>query len=112
MLKISEHDSDDGCIVGKDPKEVTVEEWSEYEHSFNTGLKLVREKCYDCSGESWTEVKKCVCTNCALWPVRMGNVPSNFRKAKEIAHLQLFKKDNFYNLHLTLLIISIFMISK
>lgn len=73
----------DGNDMGNNPDKITVNEWKGLKDSFPTGLDLVRRKCYDCSGENWAEVKKCTVIHCPLWPVRMGKVPKNYRKASE-----------------------------
>ena len=41
-----------------------------------TPIKSIREKCIDCSGGSYKEVKHCLVTNCALYPYRMGKRPT------------------------------------
>ena len=38
-------------------------------------LKVIREKCVDCSGGSRAEVARCPVTRCALWPYRSGHSP-------------------------------------
>lgn len=43
-------------------------------------LKAIRDKCYDCSCGSSTEIKLCPITNCALYPFRFGKNP--YRKKK------------------------------
>ena len=40
-----------------------------------TPMKAIRDKCIDCSGGSKHEVKLCVCTDCPLWPFRLGRHP-------------------------------------
>ena len=47
-------------------------------------LKAIRQKCIDCSGGSISEVRKCPCVACPLFPFRMGkNSRQNPRKATE-----------------------------
>ena len=36
----------------------------------NTPLKAIKEKCIDCCGDD--HPKYCVCTNCSLYPFRLG----------------------------------------
>ncbi len=40
-----------------------------------TPMKAIRAKCLDCNGTS-NEVKLCPCTDCALWPFRLGKNPN------------------------------------
>ena len=45
----------------------------------------IRKKCLDCS-LTGTEVRRCVSTNCALWPFRFGTDP--FREKRELTDEQ------------------------
>ena len=36
----------------------------------NTPLKAIKARCIDCCGDD--HPRKCVCTNCALYPFRLG----------------------------------------
>ncbi len=40
-----------------------------------TPMKAIRAKCLDCNGTA-NEVKLCPCTDCALWPFRLGKNPN------------------------------------
>lgn len=40
-----------------------------------TPIKAIRAKCLDCSCGSFTEIKNCTVTNCALYEYRMGHRP-------------------------------------
>jgi hypothetical protein len=40
-----------------------------------TGMSAIREKCLECSGWSFSEVKNCPCGDCALFPFRFGKYP-------------------------------------
>ena len=44
-------------------------------HAKRPLLKVIREKCIDCSGGSLAEVRRCPVTKCALWPYRAGTDP-------------------------------------
>jgi hypothetical protein len=39
-------------------------------------LRAIRKKCLDCSCDNTAEVRKCVVTDCALFPFRMGKNPN------------------------------------
>lgn len=40
-----------------------------------TPIKAIRARCLDCACGSITEVRLCPCTDCALWPYRLGHRP-------------------------------------
>jgi formate-dependent nitrite reductase cytochrome c552 subunit len=49
-------------------------------------LKAIHEKCYECSGDQWNEVRQCVVYNCALYPFRFGKNP--FRTIRNLTEEQ------------------------
>ena len=49
-------------------------------------IKAIREKCLDCCCYQKEEVKLCTCTDCPLYPFRMGKNP--FRKKRELSEEQ------------------------
>jgi len=40
-----------------------------------TGMTAIREKCLECMGWSFAEVKNCPSKDCALFPFRFGRSP-------------------------------------
>ena len=59
----------------------------------NTPLKAIKARCIDCCGDD--HPRKCICTNCALYPFRLGKntllrprVMSNKQKQRLIKNLQ------------------------
>ena len=76
LLQISPFDSDSGQLIGRDPRSVPPEGWRG--RSFVSGLNAIRAKCLDCALDP-KEVRKCVQTDCPLWPLRMGCVPKGYR---------------------------------
>ena len=44
-----------------------------------TLLKSIREKCLDCCGNQYSEVRKCPIIDCPLWQYRMGKNPFHTR---------------------------------
>jgi hypothetical protein len=85
LLMPSPVQDDDGALVGRDPRKVTKDEWLASEMPLEVGLRAIRAKCLDCAVTTG-EISKCVCTDCPLWPIRMGSVPKGFREARE--HLE------------------------
>lgn len=83
-LQRSPYDSDGGALIGRDPRELTREEWSELRPARLVGLKAIRAKCLDCA-HTGAEVRRCTAIACALWPLRMGSVPRGFRTAADHA---------------------------
>jgi hypothetical protein len=39
-------------------------------------LRAIRKKCLDCSCDNTAEVRRCLITDCALFPFRMGKNPN------------------------------------
>ena len=79
LLERSAYESDGGRLVGRDPRTVPAEDWDG--RHWLVGMKAIRAKCLDCCAEDASEVRKCVSTSCALWPLRMSSVPSGWREA-------------------------------
>ncbi len=65
LLTTGEHGSE-----GIDPRKIPLEEWPE--DTERSPIKAIRKKCLDCSGGNDAEVRKCVITDCPLYPFRMG----------------------------------------
>jgi hypothetical protein len=42
--------------------------------------KCIRQKCRECSGNSWREVQLCLVFDCPLWPCRLGHRPATVLK--------------------------------
>lgn len=82
LLEASPFSSDCGELIGRDPKTISPEDWSSAGTSFRTGLKAIRAMCLSCCHNS-IEVRKCRCTDCPLWPLRLGAVPKGFRASAE-----------------------------
>jgi hypothetical protein len=82
LLEISPFQADDGELIGKHPADVSSEILS-LNFRVQKPLKAIREKCIDCCCGNAAEVRKCVATNCALWPFRMGTNP--FRKKRKLS---------------------------
>ncbi|WP_170611093.1 hypothetical protein [Ruegeria arenilitoris] len=78
LLQVSPFAIDGGELIGRDPRDIPAEDWSD--RPFMTGLAAIRAKCLDCAYDPG-EVRKCVQTDCPLWPLRMGCVPKGYRNA-------------------------------
>lgn len=83
LLQISPFSADGGEIIGRNPKDITIDEFREHLPDALIGFKAIRAKCLECSNGSATEVRKCVCVDCPLWPLRMGSQPKGLRKARK-----------------------------
>jgi hypothetical protein len=81
FLEISPFQADQGELVGKHPGDMPSEILSLKFRAQNP-LKAIRGKCLDCCCANAAEVRKCVATDCALWPFRMGVNP--FRKRSQL----------------------------
>jgi hypothetical protein len=93
-LQISPYCSDDGKLIGLDPRETPLADIIALGHP-QTRSAAIRAYCLECSGGSAAEARKCVLTRCPLWPLRMGSNPcraksmlSDERKSqlRELAH--------------------------
>lgn len=54
-----------------------------------TPLKAIRAKCLDCVCDQPKEVRLCPCTDCPLYPFRMGNNPNRAGIGGKFADSQL-----------------------
>jgi hypothetical protein len=88
LLEISPYHADGGDLVGKIPTEVPFDSLALKFRAQNP-LKAIREKCLDCCCGSASEIRKCVATDCALWPFRMAANP--FRKRRTLSAEQKHK---------------------
>jgi hypothetical protein len=77
-LQRSPFASDGGELIGRDPNDITREEWKALRPVRMVGLRAMRAKCLDCA-HTPGEVRRCVMLDCALWPFRMGSVPRGCR---------------------------------
>lgn len=80
LLQPSPFEADEGNLIGRDPSDVSVEEYRAAYPRPVWGLAAVRAKCLDCAHTA-VEVRKCVCTTCPLWPLRLGRVPAALKEA-------------------------------
>jgi hypothetical protein len=81
-LQSSPFASDGGALIGRDPRDITREEWAELRPERQVGNKAIRAKCLDCA-HTPGEVRRCVVVRCPLWPLRMGTVPPGYRASAE-----------------------------
>jgi len=73
-LEASPYEIDGGNLIGKKPRDVPKGKLVELGHPASP-IRAIRAKCIDCCGGSESEVRKCTCTVCPLWPMRMGRNP-------------------------------------
>ncbi len=78
FLEPSPFAADGGEKVGKTPGKIRLEDLRDLGHP-ESPIKAIRSKCADCSGGQLSEVRKCVCYSCPLWPFRMGVNPFHGR---------------------------------
>jgi hypothetical protein len=77
LLEISQDKIDGGDLVGRRPSDVPSE-FLYLNFRAQNPMKAIRAKCLDCCCGNAAEVRKCVATDCGLWPFRLGSNP--FRK--------------------------------
>jgi hypothetical protein len=96
FLEISPYEADDGHMIGRDPRQVSLGEIRLLELQ-ESPAKAIRSKCIDCSGGNAAEARKCVAVNCALWPFRMGSNPfhaSSMSSKRELANVVISRETN------------------
>ena len=74
---------DEGELVGRDPREMSVVELGELGHTRMSPLKALRARCIDCCAGSRHEVRLCTAVTCPAWPFRMGANP--YRTKRELS---------------------------
>jgi hypothetical protein len=74
FLEHSPYPADNGELVGLDPRKIGASDLRDLGHP-ESYPKIIRAKCLDCAGGQPSEVRKCVCVDCPLWPARMGVNP-------------------------------------
>ena len=77
LVEPSPYEHDDGEVIGRHPKDLTKADLEAAGLKKRVGLKAIRAACLDCCAGNQGEVRKCVSTNCPLWPLRMGTNPWN-----------------------------------
>jgi len=77
-LAPSEIDADLGHNVGLTPDKIPLEDLAALGGP-QSPIKAIRAKCLDCCVGDASEVRKCVCHDCTLWPFRMGSSPFHAR---------------------------------
>ena len=65
----------DGFDVGRDPRSMSADEFTQMGHTRVSPLKALRLKCLDCCNDSAQEVRLCTAVDCPSWPFRMGRNP-------------------------------------
>ena len=75
--------NDEGELVGRDPREMSVVELGELGHTRMSPLKALRARCIDCCAGSRHEVRLCTAVTCPAWPFRMGANP--YRTKRELS---------------------------
>jgi len=58
-----------------------------------TPMKAIREKCLDCMGGSYREVRRCPITDCSLYIYRLGKNPRRSKKrSKEASEMPFVER--------------------
>jgi hypothetical protein len=74
----SPYDDDKGHLIGRDPRQLTPDDFETANIQLMPVMKAIRAKCLDCVGSN-PEIRKCVSVTCPLWPLRMGHFPKILR---------------------------------
>lgn len=82
-LKTATEQSDEGLLVGRDPRTMTVDELNDNGHFDRPLLDVIRAKCLDCCAQNQAEVRRCTAIKCDLWPYRMSKNPLRKRELSD-----------------------------
>lgn len=85
FLQPSPYAADAGALIGRDPREISAEEWAEHMPETLVGLSAIRANCLGCCNGNPFEVRKCTVVTCSLWPLRMGSMPTGLRNHRRAA---------------------------
>ena len=84
---ISHETGQDGELIGRDPRNMSVDDLTACGHKAMSPLKALRLRCLDCCGDSSAEVRMCVAVDCPAWPFRMGKNPWRAKRELSDEHL-------------------------
>jgi len=57
-----------------------------------TAAQAIRKHCLECCAGRWSEVERCVCPDCALWPWRFGKRPETARAAGKLVDREAYEE--------------------
>ncbi|MDA9190029.1 hypothetical protein N9P07_01195 [Alphaproteobacteria bacterium] len=78
-IKDLTHDQRAG-LASIPPEKLGEETLNQLGHRKKPILNAIRANCFDCAGNSYAEVRKCISVGCSLWAYRTGKNP--FRKTE------------------------------
>jgi len=78
FVEPSPYATDKGNLIGKDPARISKSDLADLGHP-KSYPKVIRAYCLECCLGQESEVRKCVCCECPLWPFRMGRNPFDAR---------------------------------
>jgi hypothetical protein len=81
LLMVSPSDADGGRMIGRDPRDLTPDDFEQAGVLLRPVMEAIRAKCLDCCGNLPGEVRKCPAVDCPLWALRMKVFPSALRRA-------------------------------
>lgn len=75
LCEKSPYGVDGDQIIGRDPRQIPLNEFQAAGIAGHPLLEVIRAKCLDCCVKQVDEVRKCVSVACPNWPYRMGSNP-------------------------------------
>lgn len=72
--------------IGRDPKNMLLEELEMLGHRKKPILNIIRDRCINCCANQKAEVKKCSIISCPSWPYRMGTNPWREKTEFSVEH--------------------------
>jgi hypothetical protein len=73
-------------LKDSDPRDLSPEDLASIGHERRPLLAVIRENCIQCTGGYVAEVRRCQCTGCLFWPLRMNADP--FRPKRRLSEAQ------------------------
>jgi hypothetical protein len=77
--RFQEWDVGERCLIGRDPRKMTLDELTACGIIPQPLLAAIRAKCLDCVYYQPSEIRRCGDIKCTNWPYRMGTNP--FRRS-------------------------------
>jgi hypothetical protein len=80
LFEPSPHLVDDSKLIGRDPRTLEPRQVLDAGIRIRLAKQAIREKCIDCCGGDWSEVRKCTAMSCSLWLFRAtGSLPPKLK---------------------------------
>ena len=90
-----EWDATERCLVGRDPRRMTAEDFAACGIERQPLLAVIRAKCLDCVNYQPSEVRRCGDIQCPNWPYRMNADPLRAKRTLSEAQVMALRRGSF-----------------